>query len=162
MSDTISLVGLDKAAVFAALYNGAKAQGLGFLQYDTTPMTVEQARERFGDNWDYFDYVNGRVMKVSLSGDELDPWGYDRDNGQCAAETIINALRSTQDTNPEEVELIHKEGTRNAAILMNEHLYDETDSEVKDGMLHIHLGSADVADLLKLTLDDILNEDDEE
>ena len=42
----------------------------------------------------YFDYVKGRVMKVDLSGDEFSPRLYDRDNGQGAAEGVINALRA--------------------------------------------------------------------
>lgn len=40
-----------------------------------------------------FDYLQGRVLKVHLSDDELDPWLYDRDIGQGAAERIINTLR---------------------------------------------------------------------
>lgn len=165
MSEMISLVGLDKAAVFAALYNGARAQGLGFLHYNPEVMTAEAARQRFGKAFGYFgyfDYVDGRVMKVDLSGDELDPWGYDRDNGHGAAEQIINALRITEDTNPEEAELIHKEGTRNAAILMNEHLYDETVVDTENGIPSIRLGTSDVADLLKHTLDDILDTEEDE
>ena len=109
MSEAISLEGLDKAAVFAALYNGAKAQGLGFLHYDPTPMTAEVARNIFGNDFGYFDYVQGRVMKVDLSGDELHPHGYDRDNGANAAASIISALRKTNDTNPEEIERRHDE-----------------------------------------------------
>jgi hypothetical protein len=161
MSDMISLVGLDKAAVFAALYNGARAQGLGFLHYDPTSMTAETARQRFGSAFGYFDYVDGRVMKVNLEGDELNPWLYDRDNGAGAAETIINALRDTQDTNPEEAELIHKEGTRNAAILMNEHLYDDTEMDMTGDVANIRLGLSNVADVLKPRLDDVLNENDD-
>lgn len=160
MSDTISLVGLDRAEVFAALYNGARAQGLGFLQYDPQPMTRDDANNQ-GYNAGYHDYVNGRVMKIDLDKDDLDPTLYDRDNGQGAAATIINALRETQDTNPEEAELIHKEGTRNAAILMNEHLYDETVTDTENGIPAIRLGSADVADLLRPRLDEILSEDEE-
>ena len=38
-------------------------------------------------------------MKVNLSGDTLDPWGYDRDNGQGTAEDAIDELRATGDTN---------------------------------------------------------------
>ncbi len=41
----------------------------------------------------YFDYLAGRVMKIDLSGDELDPRLYDRDLGQGAAERTIDALR---------------------------------------------------------------------
>ena len=37
----------------------------------------------------YFDYLYGRVMKVDLSKDTFDPFLYDRDNGQGAAERAI-------------------------------------------------------------------------
>ncbi len=42
---------------------------------------------------DYFDYVKGRVMKVHISGDELYPGLYDRDNGEGAAAAAIDAIR---------------------------------------------------------------------
>lgn len=105
MSDIISIKGLDKAAVFAALYNVARPQGAGFLQYDPTPITAEMARKMmelgddtkrdFGHNGGnlYFDYVKGRVMKVDLSRDELDPRLYDRDNGHGSAARAIESLR---------------------------------------------------------------------
>lgn len=160
MSDTISLIGLDKAAVFAALYNGAKAQGLGFLHYDPTPMTAEQARERFGDQFTYFDYVDGRAMKVDLSGDELYPGLYDRDNGHGAAARVIAAMQATDDTNPEEAELMHKENTRNVAMVMSEHLYDEEEMTMNGDVAEYHLGTSEVAGLLGPKLDDVLNEDD--
>ena len=41
----------------------------------------------------YFDYLYGRVMKIHLAGDELDTWGYNRDNGDGAAERIISQLK---------------------------------------------------------------------
>ena len=35
----------------------------GFLQLDSTPMTAEQARERFGDCSEYFDYLEEHDSK---------------------------------------------------------------------------------------------------
>jgi hypothetical protein len=32
-------------------------------------------------------------MKVHIGGDEFDPWGYDRDNGDGAAQRVIDTLR---------------------------------------------------------------------
>jgi hypothetical protein len=92
---TISLIGLDKAKVLAALYNASKPQGRGFMKYNPAPMTRETA-EQLLQHGTYFDYLSGRVMKVDLSGDELDPWGYDRDNGQGAAKRVIAALKSAK------------------------------------------------------------------
>ena len=39
-----------------------------------------------------FDYLAGRVMKVELGGDTLDPWLYDRDNGRGAALEALTPL----------------------------------------------------------------------
>ena len=106
----ISLEGLKKADVLAALYNGSRPLGMGFLQYDPEPMTTEEAAEcivrhtsiRFnGEPIIYFDYLKGRVMKVELAGDELDPRPYDRDNGPGAAALAIKSLREMGSANNE-------------------------------------------------------------
>ena len=86
----ISLIGLDKARVFASLYNRARPQGLGFLHFTPEYMTPERARLEFGECNEYYDYVHGRVMKVDLSGDSFDPRLYDRDNGDGAARWAAN------------------------------------------------------------------------
>jgi len=58
-------------------------------------MGVDEAREILNSTEDkYFDYLNGKVMKLSLkSDDEFDEWGYDRDNGQGSAQRAISELR---------------------------------------------------------------------
>src|SRR5690606_24301526 len=94
---TLDLTELDKAEVLAALYNASKPQGMGFLHFDSTPMSVDEARSLLPQG--YFDYLKGRVMKVDLTGNTLNTWGYDRDNGEGAAEQIIDSLRHTGDTN---------------------------------------------------------------
>ena len=93
MSDNIiiDISKKDKAAVLAALYNHARPQGMGFFQYDPTPMSDEQAREIL-KNGTYFDYVRGRVMKINLECDTLNPWLYDRDNGDGAAAKAISTI----------------------------------------------------------------------
>lgn len=94
----MDISGLDKAAILAALYNGSRQQGMGFMHArGATGMTVEQAREEITKNPQmYFDYLHGRVMKISLRGDELHTALYNRDNGQGAAEAIISSLRATE------------------------------------------------------------------
>jgi len=49
-------------------------------------------KEAPGENLS-FDYLKGRVLKVDISGDELETQGYDRDNGQGAAARAIDAVR---------------------------------------------------------------------
>lgn len=79
----------DKAEVLAALYNGSHPHGMGFLQYNAKPMTVEEAREILAETMD-FDYLYGRVMKISLRSNLINVFGYDRDNGQGAAKRAIS------------------------------------------------------------------------
>lgn len=80
--DVIDISNKDKAEVLAALYNHSKPIGMGIIQYDPTPMTVEVARmvlEKMGYS---FDYLKGRTMKVNLEEDTLYVALYNRDNNQ--------------------------------------------------------------------------------
>lgn len=90
----VSIKGLSKPDVLAALYNRAHPQGMGFLHYTPEDMTTEQA-EKLLQQTSYFDYVKGRVMKVDLSSDEqFDERLYDRDNGPGAAQSAINSIKT--------------------------------------------------------------------
>ncbi len=95
MPETINITGLNKAEVLSALYNASKQQGMGFLHArGAEPMSVEQAGEElkaYGRERPYFDYLHGRVMKVEIV-DEINPWGYDRDNGQGACARALEPL----------------------------------------------------------------------
>jgi hypothetical protein len=89
----MNIEGLNKAEVLAALYNNAKVQGMGFFQADNNKMTTEEAGVILEQTRDkYFDYLKGRVVKVDLSKDEVNTWLYNRDNGDGAAERIIQKL----------------------------------------------------------------------
>ena len=90
----VSIQGLDKAEVLKALHDNSKAQGMGFLHFEKEGLSVDQCRELLEETTD-FDYLQGRVMKVNLSGDSFDAWGYDRDNGEGAAEKAIAHLRES-------------------------------------------------------------------
>ncbi len=87
----INISKLDKAEVLAKLYNAASPQGLGFLHFEPEAMTKAEATELLKES-QYFDYLKGRVMKVDLLCDELDPSLYDRDNGEGAAARAIGDL----------------------------------------------------------------------
>lgn len=78
----------DKAEVLAALYNASHPHGYGFLQFNAKPMTEEEAREILSET-DCFDYLNGRVMKISLAEDVISVYGYDYSNGDGAAAKAI-------------------------------------------------------------------------
>ena len=100
MSDTINIAGMDKAELLAALYKNSQPLGLGFLQADANPMTRDEAAEIMRDQGLYFDYLKGRVMKINLEGDELNPWGYDRDNGQGSVASVIENLKNGLEIQP--------------------------------------------------------------
>ncbi len=90
--EQIDISGLDKAVVLAALFNASQQLGMGFLDSSgAKDMTVEDARQ-YVSQQTYFDYLRGRVMKVDLSKDSFDPWGFDRDNGPGAAKRAIDSL----------------------------------------------------------------------
>ena len=90
----IDIAGKNKAQVLAALYNNSKPLGMGFLQFEPGCMTEVETQEILDDHVDYlrFDYLKGRVIKTNFSGDELDPWGYDRDNGEGAMARAIEEV----------------------------------------------------------------------
>lgn len=126
MAENIDIGGLDKAAVLAALFNGSRPQGLGFLNYGEGNMTVEEAQAILDSGQTYFDYVKGRVMKVDLEGDSFDPWGYDRDNGAGAAKVVVDELRRDGVVDGEMTTTIHEHGRMHAANQASEHIGSET------------------------------------
>lgn len=89
----IDISKMNKAEVLAKLYNASKPLGRGIIHYDPAPMTTEQAQKLLNQDT-YFDYLQGRVMKIDLSGDMLDPRLYDRDNGQGAASHVLGVNTS--------------------------------------------------------------------
>lgn len=110
----IDIEGKDKADVLAKLYNASRPLGLGIVQAVGDDMTLEEARRVLDSDGTYVDYLNGRVMKVDLSGSVLDPRLYDRDNGQGAADRAINAINWV-DTAP-----IGEEVTKDAETIAGE------------------------------------------
>lgn len=95
-SQSIDISKLNKAEVLAALYNNSKQQGMGCLNArGRSDLTKREAAELLTQRA-CFDYLHGRVMKIDLAGDALDTWGYDRDNGQGAAERALAPLMAQE------------------------------------------------------------------
>ncbi len=83
----------DKIEVFRVLFDRAQFQGLGLLHNDPKAMTRKEAEDVMASSRNlYFDYVEGRVMKVNLLTNELNTALYNRDNGSNAAEDAIRTL----------------------------------------------------------------------
>lgn len=94
----VDISGLDKVLVLQILYNNARQIGNGFLvEEGKKKLTLLEAIKIFDDsskhNNRYFDYVNGRLIKVDLSKDEFDPFLYDRQYGEGKAQKLINLLK---------------------------------------------------------------------
>lgn len=99
----INIKGIDKAELLVELYNRSRQQGFGMLQRARN-LTVEDAREMLKEST-YFDYLYGKVMKVDLSNDEeLNEFLYDRDNGQGAAQAVVDEIRKKMQESAEKVE----------------------------------------------------------
>ena len=66
---------------------------MGRFQNDRAELSVGEARSLVGKS---IDYLHGRVMKIRIpseaEGDEIDTWGYDRDNGEGAVGKIVDAI----------------------------------------------------------------------
>lgn len=95
----VSIEGLDKSEVLLALYNASRINGMGFLAavdhygIEDARKDIEEMKTTFNGRL-YFDYLHGRVIKTDISGDEFDPYLFDRDNSEGAAEKAIEALRN--------------------------------------------------------------------
>lgn len=89
----IDIKGLDKALVLKTLHDNSKAQGMSF--FHLKELSLDECKQIVNERSElYFDYLHGKVMKVDISGDSFDPWGYDRDNGGGAAQKAIDSIKT--------------------------------------------------------------------
>jgi hypothetical protein len=85
----ISIRGLDKAVVLAALYNAIVPSKLRLR--DRHVMTYDEAREHLVVT-KQFHLINGRLLDVDLSLNEIDTTQYNHYHGEGVAEDIISYL----------------------------------------------------------------------
>lgn len=158
----MNIGGLNRAEVLAALYNRAKPQGMGFLHYNPELMTTEQAQGILDGGHTSFDYLSGRVMKIDLSGDEVDTRLYNRDNGENAAENATAELTRTGDPNSPAISEAHRTHTLTSAGVTKANLDEETTFEDEGGVHIMHLGLSDVADHLRPRVDRVIDSEEHE
>jgi hypothetical protein len=91
--DEIDISNKDKAEVLAELYNNSRPIGMGIVQYDPTPMTIEIARKILEQKQD-FDYLRGRPLKINLEGNIIYVGKYNMDNAQGLAQKVISSCRN--------------------------------------------------------------------
>ena len=85
--------GLTKAEVLCALYNRARCVDVKILMSDDPKMTAIQASQ-FLMTTEYFDYINGRILKVDLSGKYgFDETAYDLYNGKGSAQLALDDVK---------------------------------------------------------------------
>lgn len=84
-SKTICVGGVDvePAKLLKALYGSSRGFGMGMLHYTPEPMTLDEAEGLLADGRNYFDYLQGRLMKARIDETE-DGRLYDRDLGEGA------------------------------------------------------------------------------
>ena len=100
----INTAGMDEVAVFTALFNAAKPQGMGFVHDEPQDITEAQGAELMqrylasgpqGEPRSRFDYVEGRRMKISvqeLREGYIDVSNYNHGNGEGAAQQAVENL----------------------------------------------------------------------
>jgi hypothetical protein len=94
----VDITGLNKDEVVRALWRNSKPASVYVLSAIPLPELDESLVKRvLSSDRPYFDYLCGRVMKTDFSTNFLNPWLYDRDNGEGSMKEIVEKLRSTED-----------------------------------------------------------------
>ena len=93
----MDISGLDKKEVLKALYSAAKnPEILDRLKVNDprfSTLSDDEATKICSKKFIDIDYLNGKSMKINLSGNEVDTFLYNRENGDSAAENAIQSLR---------------------------------------------------------------------
>jgi hypothetical protein len=141
----INIADLDKAEVLAELYNNSKVQGMGFMGQRALgdragkPMTIEWAKGIIKDQGLDFDYLHGKVMKVHLSGNEFDPYLYDRDVGSGAAKKVVDSIRARASNKDAKQDI--RESEQQSKILEKPSLFSKTSGEPVVSLVKLKNGS---------------------
>lgn len=93
---TMNIEGVDRVKLIQALYQRAQVLGMGRLQFDRAELSEAEAKSLVGKG---IDYLHGKVMKIMVpaegQGNEVETWGYNRDNGDNAAEKVVEVIRAS-------------------------------------------------------------------
>jgi len=89
----VSLIGLNKGDVLAAMFNAAKIHDPKKQGSRQKKMGRREASELL-DKTSYIGSLEGRSLKIDFSGTKFDSSYYDRDNGRGLAQEVIDELRN--------------------------------------------------------------------
>ncbi|MDR1207027.1 MAG: hypothetical protein LBK26_01280 [Rickettsiales bacterium] len=94
--DIIDISNKSPAAVFAALYNYAWPQGMGFLHYHGMPMFEHDAQYILERGHGTQEYCMGRAMKIRMDNKQktLNVDGYNFNNGRDIAQMAIRTCQN--------------------------------------------------------------------
>lgn len=108
---TVNIKGIDKATLIQALHDGARTGRMTFSAevLETMRLSREDAEAELAELEEHrkqyegpmrtrmkIDYIKGRSLKIDVAGPEMHTAGYNRDNGQGAAEAIVAKLRGRE------------------------------------------------------------------
>lgn len=121
MSDSsvkVDVSGIDKVHLLRALW--ANSQVAAWCQVHDVYEDFDEcaAKKQFAESDGSFGYFCGRVIKCNLTGDSVNPWGYDRDNGQGAFQKVVTEIREIcriPPVKPEAVEDATDDGATDAS-----------------------------------------------
>ena len=102
---TVNIEGIDKVTLIQALHDGASTGRIPVplevlerrrLSRGDAQATVTMLEARRADHCGKMriDYLRARPLKCDIAGPEMHTAGYNRDNGQGAAEAIVAKLRA--------------------------------------------------------------------
>ena len=94
----IDITGIDKVDLLIGLYHGTHPLGMGIIHNDPGFGSDEAEAALAAEPSGRLDYVAGRPIKANISGDSFDPWLYDRDAGEGAAQRVVDGLKPKKET----------------------------------------------------------------
>ncbi|EEA19115.1 hypothetical protein TMatcc_010339 [Talaromyces marneffei ATCC 18224] len=93
MSVEIDVSGIDRIELLRGLWEKSPVAAWCRENGVVQEFDVNAAGRGFIKDGGYFDYFCGRVIKCNLMGDTVNPWGYDRDNGEGAFQKVVSEIR---------------------------------------------------------------------
>ncbi len=87
---TVDIKGINKVKLLKALWSNMKPAAFFYMSGIPSPSFDDTDAGSAVKK--YIDYFCGRNIKCDLSGNTVDPSGYDRDAGNGAFQKIVNSL----------------------------------------------------------------------